>query len=315
MHDFFPDMSGGSELVFSRSADASVISFDHLDCDINHKTIWRQLSSIWFAAHIVGWWAKMCILRDWQMCFSYSIAFELVELSLVWLIPEFQECWWDSIFIDVLGANMLGMYLGKLTLDYLTCQAYIWEPLNSNAPFITHMKMLIRHFRPFSWSEYSWPSDNVSSWLSSATWMWSLVVEINSFFLMHALLLRPSHWVNPVRQLVLAAQAVQSVPEWYEYIRGNTHRIGHNCWLLTMITLLECMLGYRYGKGGKAYGVSLPPWDIQTIFISYGVLWGTWYAISVYRASRGKHRARTWLVGLRVIAHLPLVFLAYRWAY
>lgn len=315
VHDFFPEMSGGSVAVLARSDDTSVISFDHLDCNINLSTIWRQLSSIWFSAHVVGWWAKMCIFRDWQMSFTYSIAFEVVELSLVWLIPEFQECWWDSIFMDALGANLLGMFLGKLTLKYLSCQAFVWEPLNSNAPFITHMKMLIRRFRPFSWSEYTWPSDNLASWLSSATWVWSLVLEINSFFIMHALLLRPSHWVNPVRQLVLAAQAVQSVPEWYEYVRGNTRRIGHNSWLMIMITALEVMLGYRYGKGGKSYGLTYPPIDIQAIFMSYWLLWATWYAISAYRARQGEHRARTWLVGLRVLAHVPLVFLARRWAY
>jgi hypothetical protein len=46
----------------------------------------------------------------------YSISFEVVELSLMWLIPEFQECWWDSVFLDMLGANMLGMFMGKLSL-------------------------------------------------------------------------------------------------------------------------------------------------------------------------------------------------------
>lgn len=315
VHDFFPEMSGGSTSVLTRSEDVSVITFDHLDCNINFKTLWRQLSSIWFAAHIVGWWAKMCILRDWQMVLTYSVAFEIVELSLVWLIPEFQECWWDSIFMDALGANLIGMYLGKLTLDRLTCRFFVWEPSNSNAPFFTHMKMLVSRFGPFSWSEYFWPRDNISSWMSSATWVWSLVLEINSFFIMHALLLRPSHWLNPVRQLLLAAHAVQSVPEWYEYVRGKTKRIGHNCWLMIMITILECMLGYRYGKGGRSYGLTYPPWDIQWIFLSYGTLWSIWYAISVYRAHKGEHRARTWLVALRVVAHVPLVFLARRWAY
>ena len=30
----------------------------------------------------------------------------------MYVCPEFTECWWDSIFLDVLGANLLGMWAG-----------------------------------------------------------------------------------------------------------------------------------------------------------------------------------------------------------
>ena len=257
----------------------------------------------------------MCLFRDWQMCLTYSIAFEVVELSLVWLIPEFQECWWDSIFMDVLGANLLGMYLGRLTLNYLSCRSYDWEPLNTNAPFLTHMRHLLMKFTPYSWSEYSWPKDPKSWWLSSVVWIGSLFLELNSFFIIHGLLLRPSHWVNPVRQLLLGAQGAQAVPEWYEYVQGNTERIGHNCWLMFATAALEIVLGFRYGKGGESYGPIFPPVDIVVILGSFVSLWLIWCAISTYRGSLGRHRARTWLVALRVLAHVPLAFLAKRWAY
>jgi hypothetical protein len=315
VHELFPDVGGGARVALGKAADASIISFDHLHCAISVSTVWRQISSIWFAAHVVGWWAKMCLFRDWQMCLTYSIAFEITELSLVWLIPEFQECWWDSIFMDVLGANLIGMLIGKWTLDYLTCKKYSWEPHNENAPIQTHIKVLLTRFHPFSWSEYSWPKDSMSAWLSTATWSWSLLIELNSFFIIQSFLLRPSHWINPVRQLLLGAHGAQSAPEWYEYVRGTTSRIGHNTWLILMITVLECLIGYRYGKGGLPYGLTYPPLDIQLIFISFGVFWSVWYGISTYRAKNGELRAKTWLVALRVIAHLPLVFLARRWAY
>jgi Phosphatidyl serine synthase len=36
-----------------------------------------------------------------------------------WLVPQFKECWWDSLLVDVLGANLIGMALGLTTLRFL----------------------------------------------------------------------------------------------------------------------------------------------------------------------------------------------------
>ena len=59
----------------------------------------------------------MVMLRDLQICIIYSTTFEFTELSLQFLVPEFQECWWDSMIMDWLIANLLiGMMLGKVTL-------------------------------------------------------------------------------------------------------------------------------------------------------------------------------------------------------
>ena len=256
----------------------------------------------------------MCLLRDWQMCVIYSVAFEIVELSLMWFIPEFQECWWDSVFLDMLGANMLGMFMGQITLKYLSCKAYVWEPLNTNGPFPTHVKHLLRRFTPFSWSQYYWPKDEASWWLSSIMWIGALVFEVNSFLIIHAFTIKPSHWILTARLLLLGAQGAQSVPEWYEYVRGKTARIGHNCWIVFMIGLMEILLAVRYGRGGSSYDSMFPPADIVIIHVSFATLWFLWYLISLYRGTKGNHRSPTWLVLLRVLAHVPLLFLARRWA-
>ena len=255
----------------------------------------------------------MCLLRDWQMCMIYSISFEVVELSL-WFIPEFKECWWDSVFLDMLGANMLGMFMGKLSLQYLSCKEYVWEPLNMNAPFISHVTRFVKRFTPFSWSDYYWPQDPKSWWLSSLMWIGSLILEVNSFLIIHAFSIKPSHWILTARLLLLGAQGAQSVPEWYEYVRGNTSRIGHNCWVVFMIGVVELLLAYRYGKQGGSYGSMTPPLDIVIIHVAFLVLWSIWYTVSLYRGRNGHHRAPTWLVLLRVFAHVPLLFLIRRWA-
>ncbi|CAN0420692.1 unnamed protein product, partial [Ectocarpus sp. 13 AM-2016] len=40
---------------------------------------------------------------------------------------QFHECWWDSLIIDLLGANVLGMTLGLYTLRFLETRTYDWN--------------------------------------------------------------------------------------------------------------------------------------------------------------------------------------------
>lgn len=76
------------------------LGMDHLDCDLNLANVRRQVFGLWFFAHAVGWWAKMLMLRDLWTCLLYSTVFETIELTLQCLVPEFQECWWDSVVLD-----------------------------------------------------------------------------------------------------------------------------------------------------------------------------------------------------------------------
>jgi hypothetical protein len=217
--------------------------------------------------------------------------------------------------MDALGANLIGMYLGKLTLRYLECQNYDWNPEDENPSIFSHIKHLLRRFTPFSWSNYSWPRDSQSWWLSSVVWVGSLVLELNSFFIIHAIHIKPSHWINPARLLLLGAQGSHAVPVWYEFVRGNTYRIGDNCWIMFMIISLELLLTWQYGKGGESYGSLVPPDDIIMIHGSFITLWFTWYTISSYFGKKGQYRARSWLAFLRIIAYVPLLFLTRRWAF
>ncbi|CAN0456284.1 unnamed protein product, partial [Scytosiphon promiscuus] len=60
-------------------------------------------------------------------CWVLSIGFELLELSMGWLVPQFHECWWDSLIIDLLGANILGMVFGHYTLRFLETRNFDWN--------------------------------------------------------------------------------------------------------------------------------------------------------------------------------------------
>ncbi|KAF4663757.1 hypothetical protein FOL47_005568 [Perkinsus chesapeaki] len=317
VHLIYPEIHGGPEAVLANIVDAepgshnSLISFDHLHCELTFSHILRSITNIWFAAHVVGYWAKMCLFRDWSMCWMYSFAFELAELGLVWVIPEFQECWWDSLLMDVFGANFLGMCLGRLTLSYLECQTYTWEstgiegspkPCRGGQGIGRRLKRAVLQFTPYSWSRYDWPRD-ASHWvLSQVAWLQCYILELNSFFLIHAFALKPSHIFCPVRQLALAFHGAQAVPEWYEYIKGRTKRIGHNVWLLSCVTVLETIICIRYGNATHHFltdDTSPPKGDIiaWVVFCCVTLLWLVLY-LSLYKSSH-LSELPSWLKCLR----------------
>ena len=315
VHNMLPGIGGGAEKVLTDHAGKPAPHLLPSDCEINMTNLTRQVFSVWFLAHVGGYWGKMCLFRDWKICMKYSIAFELVELSLVWLVPEFEECWWDSVFMDVLGANMIGMILGRWTLKYLSCRDYDWEPTNRNPPLWTQLKHLAIRFTPFSWSQYHWPEDEKSFILTALAWISSIVMEFNAFIILHGLLIRPSHWIHTARLLLIGAQAAQSVPEWYEYARGGTTRIGHNCWLMFVTIGVELLIGLRYGKGGKSYGQKSPPLDVVIVWSLFFILQSAWWIISYLRSRCGKRRSPVWLIYVRVLAFVPLLTLTRRWVF
>lgn len=89
-------------------------------CSFSLQSLYLQIfHAPWFASHAVGWMAKMLVIRDFKTCFLAATLFEVVEVTLVEVVPEFEECWWDSVFLDALGANLIGMAAGGMLNRFL----------------------------------------------------------------------------------------------------------------------------------------------------------------------------------------------------
>ena len=69
-------------------------------------------------AHWIGWWGKMLFMRDWYIAWICSSMFEICELTFRHWLPNFYECWWDHLFLDLFGMNLIGIILGHYTLKY-----------------------------------------------------------------------------------------------------------------------------------------------------------------------------------------------------
>lgn len=284
-----------------------------LDCSISFSTVYTQVTSIWFTAHVVGWWGKMCMIRDWQMCWVLSISFELVEASLQFLIPSFQECYWDSILIDMFGANLIGMLVGRATLAFLNSRKYEWAPVTN------HRRRLTRafyQFTPFTWSKYRW-----GVFTSFERFVQNLclviveiVMELNSFFLFTVLHIPANSWFNIGRLWFTCALAVAAVAEYYVYVSDpSANRLGQNTVLLSTIMVVEVLLWVKFLPDSMR-GNS-PPAEVYIPWLCFLALFSLWTLLFFGRPGERTRIERGGMDVLFFVSFVPLLYLTRQWAW
>lgn len=248
-----------------------------LQCELSFRTLKIQLSKLWFYSHLIGWFAKMCIFRDWTFCLILSFAFELVELSFQWLIPELRECWWDSIFLDVALSNMIGMFVGAIVLRLLNAVCYNWLSGEQHDEPTNRLQSVVTRFIPFYWTQYHWSFFRTPErFLHTVVLLiLALLTELNVFLMMYALDIPASHWYHKVRVTYLCFLAISGVAETYNYVTTKTkkqRRIGHNAWLFVTIICVEFIVCLRYGS--ERFRSFIPdkgvliPWGIALTLLS-----------------------------------------------
>ena len=101
----------------SYAEDCSLYTPDHPESQFYN--IYDAVVDIHFAAHLFGWWFKMMIIRDLKICWVTSAGFEVLEITFRHWLPNFYECWWDHLLLDLFGCNLLGIILGAISCRYL----------------------------------------------------------------------------------------------------------------------------------------------------------------------------------------------------
>lgn len=81
---------------------------------------------VFVSAHFFGWLVKCLIFRNSILCWTMSIAFEILELSLKHILPNFHECWWDHLLLDLFGMNLLGIIIGNIIINKFNIPKFHW---------------------------------------------------------------------------------------------------------------------------------------------------------------------------------------------
>ncbi|NXU94645.1 PTSS1 synthase, partial [Xiphorhynchus elegans] len=94
-----------------------------------HVITWERILShfdIFAFGHFWGWAMKALLIRSYGLCWTISITWELTELFFMHLLPNFAECWWDQVILDILLCNGGGIWLGMVVCRFLEMRTYHW---------------------------------------------------------------------------------------------------------------------------------------------------------------------------------------------
>lgn len=230
------------------------------------RHLWDTINDEYIAAHFFGWWGKTILIRDASICWTLSILFEVWEMTFEFMLPNFKECWWDHIILDIIVCNGLGIYFGLLTCRYLQMKEYDWtglwksptrerknpvkpRPANPNDPVWARA---LRQFTPSSYEEFDWGI--LQSWrrfvaVTILVLTFSLV-ELNAFFLKALLYIPPPRPLNIYRLLLWAAIGLPALREYYSYTTDPTNKkFGTSAWLCIACVGVETLIEIKYGQG------------------------------------------------------------------
>lgn len=201
-----PDFS--SRLALSR-----LLSPSGTNCwDITFERIWSHFD--WFAfGHYWGWGMKALIIRHYGICWSISIMWELTEIFFGHLLPNFYECWWDNVILDVLLCNGMGIFTGMMVCRFLEMREHHWESLKNINSKSGKLKRILLQFSPESFNHSRW-LDPGCSWMRFLAifqfiLLWQ-VVELNTFFVKHIFPMPAEHPICVFRILLSGLMAAPS---------------------------------------------------------------------------------------------------------
>ena len=218
-----------------------------------------------FIAHFLGWWAKMIFMRDWYVAWVCSIGFELCELSFRHWLPNFYECWWDHLLLDLFGCNFIGIILGHYTLKYFGSNKVTWiydssaqgnsqnESKKTGAVACqTQMLTAAEKLKPAIFEKYEWACLANIRRLAGVTIyvITCLAIDCNNFFLKATLWVAPEHDLLKYRVLLWGLSAIAISKEWYEYVSNDyCHRLGPFAWVAFYTVSVEMLTVMKASEG------------------------------------------------------------------
>ena len=200
------------------------------------------------AAHFLGWMFKIWIFRNSTMAWFLSVGFEIMEWTMeVWL-PNFKECWWDHFLFDLFGCNLIGMLIGKWTINKFNMRKMHWfmertdkwESMNwwQRTKYVfTSRDEYVKNDK-WHWLAEPW-TFNAILWF----WFMNLYLDLSYFYNKAMIDIPPPHWLCSIRIWILGFFAILAANDYYDYVvlrKCNSMTVP--IFLIHVIMILEGLL-------------------------------------------------------------------------
>jgi len=210
----------------------------------------KDKMDIFILAHLMGYWCKTLIFRDWWLTTVISIMFEFLEYSLEHQLANFSECWWDHWILDVIICNGGGTILGVYTLRWLHMKTYHWRGLYEIPTYRGKIKRFFGQFSPHGWIEFQWnPLSSFERWVAILCIVAGfLITELNTFYLKYVLWVPPNHILNPIRLLFILLWGAVGLRETFQLLDDpDCEKLGRQAWVTLTIVVTELLVCLKFG--------------------------------------------------------------------
>ncbi|XP_023581685.1 phosphatidylserine synthase 1 [Trichechus manatus latirostris] len=144
-----------------------------------HVITWERIIShfdIFAFGHFWGWAMKALLIRSYGLCWTISITWELTELFFMHLLPNFAECWWDQVILDILLCNGGGIWLGMVVCRFLEMRTYHWASFKDIHTTTGKIKRAVLQFTPASWTQYyAYLTDTQCKRVGTQCWVFGVI--------------------------------------------------------------------------------------------------------------------------------------------
>ncbi|KHN83227.1 Phosphatidylserine synthase 1 [Toxocara canis] len=176
-----------------------------------------------------------------------------LELTVVFahLLPNFQECWWDAIVLDVLVCNGLGIWFGTWVAHFFEMRQFHWESIKDIKTARGKFKRAVLQFTPESWIKVDWYNNfalrrTLSIYAFVMIW---LVSELNTFFLKHIFAVDTSHPLVFWRIVLIGFISAPSIRQFYLFATDpRVKRMGMQSWVYLAVCALEAAICIKFGR-------------------------------------------------------------------
>lgn len=239
------------------------------DCELTWDAFWKDIDH-YYLVHWLDWFVASFLFRDAYILHFWSIFYEIIELSAQHRLPHFAECWWDHVITDFILSNTPAICLGLWCVDKLGIRRYDWLGRDGKAS-VADWEVFKCHRR--------WGNNCLQLVLFSMHFL-------DSFFLMNAFLIPPTHPAVACRMLLWAGLGGLGFREAYiDLETWNTpgrqyHAVeGRYRWLAGGVIATEMLVSYKYREGtGHITDTPTPlyisiPWIVGCLGLIVGFLY------------------------------------------
>ena len=245
-----------------------------VDCRLTWAKLYESMD-LFILSHFIGWAGKSLLMRHAVLCWSASITWEITEIFFAHLLPNFKECWWDAILLDIVICNGLGIHLGLYLCKKLEMRTYHWESIKDIQSTTGKLRRAILQFTPASWTRVNWTDSNSTYKRLLAVYflgvVWQLI-ELNTFFLKHIFRIPNPHPLNIYRLLLISLISAPTIRQYYIFITDTrSKRMGTQCWVFIAISTVELLICIKFGRElfAKTEKINIVMWLVFQLVFSF----------------------------------------------